>query len=206
MLSPTRPSVRPSRPPELDPPLPATRPAPPPGGTLWLTGLPSSGKTSVAVALAEVLRARGRPVEVLDGDEIRAALAGQLGFSPADRAAQVQRVGFLARLLARHGVLAVAPLVSPYATDRSALRAASQADGLAFVEVHVAAPVAVCSARDVKGLYAAQAAGRLTGLTGVDDPYEVPTEPDLVLPTHAEALPASVARVLALLADRGLAW
>jgi len=176
-----------------------------PGATVWLTGLPSAGKTSVAQAVRAVLRERGRPAELLDGDEVRAALAGDLGFSRADRGAQVARVGWVARLLARHGVLALAPLVSPYRCDRDALRAASTAAGLAFLEVHVAAPVGVCARRDVKGLYAAQAAGRLHGLTGVDDPYEAPTDPELTLATHAETLDASVDRVLALLTARGLA-
>ena len=189
----------------LSPPAPARAAPALPGGTVWLTGLPSAGKTTVARAVGVALAERGRPSELLDGDEVRAALSGDLGFSRADRAAQVRRVGWVARLLARHGVLALAPLVSPYAADRDALRQASQAEGLAFLEVHVAAPVVVCAARDVKGLYAAQAAGTLTGLTGVDDPYDVPLHPDLVLPTQDEPIEESVDRVLALLAARGLA-
>jgi len=192
-------------PPALSPPAPARAAPALPGGTVWLTGLPSAGKTTVARAVGVALAERGRPSELLDGDEVRAALSGDLGFSRADRAAQVRRVGWVARLLARHGVLALAPLVSPYAADRDALRQASQAEGLAFLEVHVAAPVVVCAARDVKGLYAAQAAGTLTGLTGVDDPYDVPLHPDLVLPTQDEPIEESVDRVLALLAARGLA-
>jgi len=175
------------------------------GATIWLTGLPSAGKTTVALSAAESLRAAGRPVEVLDGDEIRAFLSADLGFSRADRGKQVARVGWIARLLARNGVLAFAPLVSPYAQDREALRAASEADGLPFLEIYAAAPVEVCSDRDVKGLYAGQRAGAISGLTGVDAPYEAPAAPDLVLETHEETVAASAARLVALLAERGLA-
>ncbi|WP_035857414.1 adenylyl-sulfate kinase [Cryptosporangium arvum] len=176
-----------------------------PGATVWLTGLPSAGKTTVALVAAERLRADGRRVEVLDGDEIRTFLSADLGFSRADRATQVARVGWIARLLARNGVLAFAPLVSPYAADRDALRAASDAEKLAFLEVYAAAPVEVCSDRDVKGLYAGQRAGAVSGLTGVDAPYEAPAAPDLVLRTHEEPVAASADRLLALLTERGLA-
>ncbi|GAA3397129.1 adenylyl-sulfate kinase [Cryptosporangium minutisporangium] len=175
------------------------------GATIWLTGLPSAGKTTVALAAAEQLRADGRAVEVLDGDEIRAFLSADLGFSRADRAKQVARVGWIARLLARNGVLAFAPLVSPYAEDREALKAASAAEGLPFLEIYAAAPVEVCSDRDVKGLYAGQRAGSVTGLTGVDAPYEAPIAPDLVLRTHEESVAASASRLVGLLTERGLA-
>ena len=176
-----------------------------PGATVWLTGLPSAGKTTVAFAAAELLRAGGRPVEVLDGDEIRAFLSADLGYSREDRAKQVARVGWIGRLLARNGVVAFAPLVSPYADDRDALKAESEAEGLTFVEVYAAAPVGVCSERDVKGLYARQRSGAVSGLTGVDAPYEAPTAPDLVLKTHEESAADSAARLVALLTERGLA-
>ena len=114
-------------------------------------------------------------------------------------------MGGIARLLARNGVLAFAPLVSPFAADRDALRTESTAEKLPFLEIYAAAPVEVCSDRDVKGLYAGQRSGAVTGLTGVDAPYEVPAAPDLVLKTHEESVAASAARLVALLADRGLA-
>ena len=186
-------------------PAPSTDTRPRAGATVWLTGLPSAGKTTVAKAVAGALAGRGVPTELLDGDEVRANLSRDLGFSRADRAAQVGRVGYVARLLARHGVVVFAPLVSPYSADRDLLRAAHEAEGLRFLEIHVAAPVDVCAVRDVKGLYAKQAAGEMTGLTGVDDVYEAPVNADLVLATHAEPLADSVARMIDLLTDQGLA-
>ncbi|MCF6526662.1 adenylyl-sulfate kinase, partial [Streptomyces sp. JJ36] len=141
------------------------------GATVWLTGLPSAGKTTIARALAERLAGEGHRVEVLDGDEIRTFLSAGLGFSREDRETNVQRIGFVARLLASHGVKALVPVIAPYADSREAVRKRHQAAGTPFLEVHVATPVEVCSERDVKGLYARQAAGELSGLTGVDDPY-----------------------------------
>jgi adenylylsulfate kinase len=180
-------------------------PTPTAGATIWLTGLPSAGKSTVARAAADLLRARGRAVEVLDGDETRAFLSADLGYSRADRGRQVARVGWIARLLARNGVLALAPLVSPYAEDRALLRAESAAEGLPFLEVYAATPVEVCAERDVKGLYAQQVAGTVTGLTGVDAPYEPPPNPDLLLRTQDEPVAASAARLVELLVARGLA-
>jgi adenylylsulfate kinase len=179
------------------------RPAPEPaqaGATIWVTGLPSAGKSTVSFAAAEILRGQGRRVEVLDGDEIRAFLSADLGFSREDRGKQVARVGWLARLLARNGVVVFAPLISPYADDRDALRAASVLEGLRFAEVYAAAPVDVCAERDVKGLYARQRAGDVKGLTGIDAPYEVPEKPDLVLRTHEESVERSAARLVELVA------
>ncbi|WP_234343353.1 adenylyl-sulfate kinase [Streptomyces sp. NRRL F-5123] len=174
------------------------------GATVWLTGLPSAGKTTIARALAARLEADGRRVEVLDGDEIREFLSAGLGFSREDRHTNVQRIGFVAELLASHGVLVLVPVIAPYADSREAVRGRHKAQGTGFVEVHVATPVDVCSVRDVKGLYARQAAGELTGLTGVDDPYEVPETPDLRIETHGSTVEESAAAVHALLAERGL--
>ncbi|MEU6852094.1 adenylyl-sulfate kinase [Actinacidiphila alni] len=174
------------------------------GATVWLTGLPSAGKTTIAYALAERLRAAGRAVEVLDGDEIREFLSAGLGFSREDRHTNVQRIGFVAELLASHGVLVLVPVIAPYADSREAVRKRHQQQGTGYVEVHVATPVEVCSVRDVKGLYAKQAAGELTGLTGVDDPYEAPQDPDLRIETEGRTVAESASLVHALLVERGL--
>ncbi|WP_335984543.1 MULTISPECIES: adenylyl-sulfate kinase [Streptomycetaceae] len=174
------------------------------GATVWFTGLPSAGKTTIAYALAERLRGADRRVEVLDGDEIRAFLSSGLGFSRADRDTNVRRIGFVAELLAAHGVLVLVPVIAPYADSREAVRKRHEARGTAYLEVHVAAPVEVCARRDVKGLYARQAAGQLTGLTGVDDPYEEPAAPDLRIASQHRTVPESVASAYALLTERGL--
>ncbi|MFE2436239.1 adenylyl-sulfate kinase [Streptomyces sp. NPDC059409] len=175
------------------------------GATVWLTGLPSAGKTTIARELADRLREEGRRVELLDGDEIRQFLSAGLGFDRADRHTNVQRIGFVAELLARNGVTALVPVIAPYADSRDAVRERHEANGTAYVEVHVATPVEVCSVRDVKGLYAKQAAGELTGLTGVDDPYEEPVKPDLRIESQDQTVQESAATVHALLTERGLA-
>ncbi|MEV5239741.1 adenylyl-sulfate kinase [Streptomyces cinnamoneus] len=174
------------------------------GATVWLTGLPSAGKTTIARALAARLRDEGRRVEVLDGDEIREFLSAGLGFSREDRDVNVRRIGFVAQLLASHGVTVLVPVIAPYADAREEVRGRHQAQGTGYVEVHVATPVDVCSARDVKGLYARQAAGELAGLTGVDDPYEVPADPDLRIAAHEQGVGESVAALYALLGEKGL--
>lgn len=182
-------------------PLPSPRPR---GATVWLTGLPSSGKSTLAAAVAEQLEARGREVEILDGDRIRAQLTADLGFSKDDRNENVRRIGWLALLLARHGVTVLVPVIAPYESARQAVRERHGDAGATYLEVHVAPPPEVCAARDVKGLYARQARGELSGLTGVDDPYEVPVEPDLRLDTSVQSVAESAAAVYALLQGRGL--
>ncbi|MBW8792258.1 MAG: adenylyl-sulfate kinase [Streptomyces sp.] len=174
------------------------------GATVWLTGLPSAGKTTIARLLGNRLKAEGHRVEVLDGDEIRRFLSAGLGFSRADRNTNVQRIGLVSEVLARNGVLSVVPVIAPYADSREAVRNRHEKSGTPYLEVHVATPVEVCSERDVKGLYARQAAGRLTGLTGVDDPYEPPTDPALVLHTQDQTPQESADAVHALLVERGL--
>jgi len=176
-----------------------------PGATVWLTGLPSAGKSTIARALASALRADGRRVELLDGDELRAHLTADLGFSRDDRDTNVRRIGFVAGLLARNGVIALVPVIAPYAAARAAVRADHDVDGTAFVEVHVATPLELCAERDVKGLYAQQRAGEIRGLTGVDDPYEIPLNPELRLDTQGLTVEESAARVRAALAERGIA-
>lgn len=181
------------------PSVPGTRAA---GATVWLTGLPSAGKTTIATAAAQLLRAVGRPVEVLDGDEVRRFLSAGLGFSRADRDTNVRRIGYVAELLASHGVTVLVPVIAPYADSREAVREHHRAQGTAYLEVHVAAPLEVCSARDVKGLYAQCARGEVKGLTGVDDPYEEPAAPDLRIDSHLLTVRESADALRALLSGR----
>jgi len=171
------------------------------GVTVWFTGLPSAGKTTVANLVGRRLAERGRPVELLDGDVVRTHLSRDLGFSKADRDENIRRIGYVAGLLTGHGVIVLVSAVSPYRAVRDEVRTGIGRAG-GFVEVHVAADLATCQARDVKGLYARQAWGELRGLTGVDDPYEPPLAPELVLDTAGEPPEASAARVLALLDGR----
>jgi len=173
--------------------LPAT------GATLWFTGLPSAGKTTLAAALADRLRAAGRAVEILDGDAVRPVLSPELGYSRADRDANVARIGWVAALLARHGVLVLASVVSPFAEARDGVRARHRAGSTAFLEIHVATPVEVCAERDVKGLYARQRSGALAGLTGIDGEYEPPAEPELRIDTTGRSVERSVDELIALL-------
>jgi bifunctional enzyme CysN/CysC len=151
------------------------------GATIWFTGLSGSGKSTIAAACERLLLERGRPAYVLDGDNVRHGLNGDLGFSAEDRAENVRRVGEVARLFADAGVVALVPLISPYRADRDRVRNAHAEAGLAFIEVHVATPIEVCEQRDPKGLYAKARTGEITGFTGIDDPYEAPLSPELVL-------------------------
>jgi len=162
------------------------------GLTVWFTGLPSSGKTTIAHALEKRLLDAGVRVEVLDGDVVRTHLTKGLGFSKDDRDENIRRIGFVASLLARNGVVVLCSVISPYRAVRDEVRELH--DG-AFVEVYVSTPVEVCAERDVKGLYAKQRAGEIKGLTGVDDPYEPPLAPEVVVPTHDQTLDESVETV-----------
>ena len=163
---------------------------------MWLTGLPSAGKTTIARAVEKRLLDEGRRVEVLDGDVIRTHLTKGLGFSREDRDENVRRIGFVADLLSRNGVIVLCSVISPYRSVRDEVRELHQGR---FVEVHVSTPVEVCSERDVKGLYAKQRAGEISGLTGVDDPYEPPLRPEITIPTHEVPLGEAVERILAVL-------
>lgn len=176
-------------------------PNPPRGATVWLTGLPSSGKSTIAAAVTAELRARGLPVEVLDGDELRRTVSAGLGFSRADREENVRRIGALAASLAGGGAIVLVAVIAPYGDSRAEVRRLHTTIGVPYLEVHVATPLAVCAQRDVKGLYRRQAAGTLVGLTGVDDPYEAPESPELRLDTHHEPVETSAKAVLQLLID-----
>ncbi len=150
------------------------------GATVWLTGLSGSGKSTVASALAARLTERGNAHYLLDGDNLRHGLNGDLGFDPAGRSENVRRVAEVARLFADAGLLAVVPVISPYRAGREHARSIHAAAGLVFFEVYMATSLDECERRDPKGLYAKARRGELTGMTGIDDPYEPPSHPDLV--------------------------
>ena len=163
------------------------------GATVWFTGLSGSGKSTVANAVAARLFQHGRPAYVLDGDNVRHGLNTDLGFSAADRAENVRRVGEVAALLADAGLVALVPVISPYRSDRDRVRAAHVRADLTFVEVFVDTPLELCEQRDPKGLYARARAGEITGMTGIDDPYEAPEHPELRLePGELDAAVAAV--------------
>jgi adenylyl-sulfate kinase len=168
------------------------------GATVWITGLPSSGKSTLGAAVEERLVEQGRGAYLLDGDNLRCGICGDLGFERSDREANVQRVGELARLFADAGVVAVVALVSPYERMRAQVRERHEHDNLPFFEVFLDTPVTVCAERDPKGLYARALAGDLDGFTGIDDPYEPPRRPDLQL-TPELAVPVAADAVLELL-------
>jgi bifunctional enzyme CysN/CysC len=170
------------------------------GATVWFTGLSGSGKSTVAVACETRLVAFDRSAYILDGDNIRQGLNGDLGFSATDRAENVRRVGHLARLMADAGIVVLVPLISPYRADRDAVRALHRAADLPFFEVFVDTPIDVCEQRDPKGLYAKARAGEITGFTGIDDPYEAPVQPELVLRPSAGSAEVMASAVVGLLA------
>ncbi|MGA8663894.1 MAG: adenylyl-sulfate kinase [Thermoplasmata archaeon] len=149
----------------------------PPGFCIWLTGLPSAGKTTISKELLPRLLARGWYADLLDGDEIRRGLSADLGFDRKSRETHAQRVAFCAKLLARNGSIPIVALISPYRTSRAAARA----DIGRFVEVYVSTPLDVCETRDVKGLYKKARSGAIKEMTGVDDPYEPPEHAEIVV-------------------------
>lgn len=185
-------STHPSR------PRAGTQTARRPGFTVWLTGLPSAGKTTIAGLVSAELERRGLVVESLDGDVVRTHLSKDLGYSRADRDTNIGRLGWVASRLVRHGAPVVVAAISPYAEARARARALVEEHGT-FVEVWVNAPAAECAERDVKGLYARAAAGEITGMTGVDDPYEAPAAAEVVVDTVALEPHESCALVIAYL-------
>lgn len=159
---------------------------------VWLTGLPGAGKSTLAKVLRERVAALGRSVELLDADVVRSHLSQGLGFSREDRDANVIRLAFVARLLAKHGVFVVVAAISPFRSTRDAVRVAIGT----FVEIYVATPVAVCLERDPKGLYARAVAGDIPNFTGISDPYEEPLAPEMTIDTSTSSINDDIERIL----------
>jgi len=169
------------------------------GFTIWFTGLPCSGKTTVSELVAQELLDCGLNVEILDGDVVRQNLSKELGFSKQDRDIHIRRIGFVSKLLSRNGVAVIAAFVSPYRTIRDELRQ----DIENFVEVYVKCPVEVCMERDVKGMYKKALAGEIKNFTGISDPYEEPEYPEIVIETDKETPEESAQKVLDTLEEFG---
>lgn len=169
------------------------------GVTVWFTGLSGAGKTTIRMEVERQLRAMGYPVEVLDGDIVRQNLTKGLGFSKEDRDENIRRIGFVAHLLSRNGVIVLVSAISPYRAVRDEVRTKIGN----FVEVYVNAPLEVCEQRDVKGLYRKARAGEIKQFTGIDDPYEPPLHPDVECKTDQEHLEASTAKVMDYLSQQG---
>ena len=169
------------------------------GFTLWLTGLSGAGKSTLATAVGHELRRRGVRVEVLDGDEERQNLSKGLGFTREDRDTNIRRIGYVAKLLARNGVVVITAAISPYRAVRDEVRREIGA----FVEVYVKASLDECVRRDTKGLYRRALAGEIPQFTGVSDPYEEPLRPELVIDTEREVVGESAARVVDRLVELG---
>ena len=173
------------------------------GAILWCTGLSGAGKSTLARAVADALRGT-RAVEILDGDVVRQELSKGLGFSREDRDTNIRRIGFVARLLARHGVLVIVAAISPYAAVRDDVRAQAEGEGITFLEVFINPTLDTLVARDGKGLYRKALAGEIQNFTGVSDPYEPPAHPELEITTDSEPVDISTERLLALLAKSGV--
>ena len=168
------------------------------GMTLWFTGLSGAGKTTISQAVEKELISQGYKVEVLDGDVVRENLTKGLGFSKADRDENIRRIGFVAQLLTRNGVIVIVSAISPYRNIRDEVRSRIGD----FVEVYVNAPLAVCEERDVKGLYKRARSGEIKSFTGIDDPYEAPMSPEIECRTDQETLEESVTKVLTEVQER----
>lgn len=173
------------------------------GFTLWFTGMSGAGKSTLTNHLSAIFRERGCKVEVLDGDEVRTHLSKGLTFSKEDRDINVGRIGFVARLLARNGVIAITAAISPYREARETVRAEHDGDGIAFVEVFVDASVEALTDRDVKGLYKKALAGEIAHFTGISDPYEAPESPQVHVHTDRESIDESAAKILGYLEANG---
>ena len=174
------------------------------GATIWLTGLSGSGKSTIAVALEQVLLKQGKHAYVLDGDNVRHGLNKNLGFSAEDRTENIRRIGEVSKLFADAGLISVTSFISPYRADRDLVRALHDEANLPFLEVYVETPLDVAEQRDPKGLYKKARAGEIKGFTGIDDPYEEPLNAELVLHTADQSVEESVGALLELIEDRGL--
>ncbi|MGB5325863.1 MAG: adenylyl-sulfate kinase [Pseudomonadales bacterium] len=174
------------------------------GATLWFTGLSGSGKSTVMVALERALHEQGKLCYRLDGDNIRLGINKNLGFSAEDRTENIRRIGEVAKLFVDTGVIVLSGFISPYRADRDAVRALHKADDMEFVEIYVDVPLEVAESRDPKGLYKKARAGEIKNFTGIDDPYEAPSNPEVVLHSHELSLEEEVDALLALLRERGI--
>lgn len=173
-------------------------------GTIWFTGLSGSGKSTVAVEVERQLAAAGRLCYRLDGDNLRHGLNGDLGFSEADRGENIRRTGEVCRLLVDAGMIVLASFVSPFKADRDQVRAMHRSASMPFFEVYVEVPLEVAESRDPKGLYRKARAGEIRGFTGIDQPYEMPESPELVVHTASCSVEESAAAVITLLNAQGL--
>jgi adenylylsulfate kinase len=171
------------------------------GTVVWMTGLSASGKSTIAVILEQLLLHRGKHAYRLDGDNIRMGLNKNLGFTAEDRAENIRRIGEVAKLFADAGTIAITSFISPYKADRDAVRA-SNAKG-EFIEVYVKASLAAAEARDPKGLYKKARAGQIKGFTGIDDPYEAPTDPEIIVDTENLTAEEGAKQILAYLEQGG---
>jgi len=174
------------------------------GFTLWFTGLSGAGKSTLSSYIAQDFKNRGYKVEVLDGDEVRTHLSKGLTFFKEDRDINVDRIGFVARLLARNGVIAMTAAISPYKDVRDAVRVAHEVEGVVFVEVYVEASIEALTERDVKGLYKRALAGEIPHFTGISDPYEAPVSPEVSVRTDRDSIEESAGQIIADLTERGL--
>lgn len=166
---------------------------------LWFTGLSGSGKSTIAKMVVKRLKKLGADVEHLDGDTMR-SIFPNTGFTKSERNEHLRRIGFLAAMLEKHGVIVVASFVSPYRESRAFVRKLCHN----FIEIHVSTPLEVCEKRDVKGLYRKARRGEISNFTGISDPYEPPKQPDLVLPTDKISVDGAVNRILTLLRRKKL--
>jgi adenylylsulfate kinase len=174
------------------------------GASLWLTGLSASGKSTIAMALEKILLSRGKHAYCLDGDNIRHGLNKNLGFSAEDRAENIRRIGEVTKLFADSGMITINSFISPYRVDRDQARAAHDESKIPFFEIFVHCPLEEAEKRDPKGLYKKARAGEIKGFTGIDDPYEAPESPELVLNTHQQTVEESALALLKMLEDHGI--
>jgi adenylyl-sulfate kinase len=172
------------------------------GFVLWFTGPPGAGKTTLAEKIKAIFAESGRNIEILDGDEIRKGLSKDLGFSKEDREKHNERVIFVAKLLSRNGVITLVPLISPYREVRDKARR----EITNFIEIYVKCPLDILIKRDPKGLYKKALAGEITNLTGLQDPYEEPLSPEIILDTNAETVEESTTKIVDYLKTRGLTF